>query len=107
MENIFKFMGFTFLENALIRGIFTHVSPHSKLIPKFLSSHTGQKKITYSPWQHSFENLFLPTAERDGGNYDLLYKNMRSMKMKMTWNIRLFIFCMTCNVFKCDGFTVL
>ena len=25
--------------------------------------------------QHSFENLFSPTAEIDGGNYDLLYQN--------------------------------
>ena len=69
---IVKFMEFTSLENTLIRGKFT---THSKLTPKFLSSHPGQKKITHCPWQHSFENLFLPTAERDGGNYDLLYKN--------------------------------
>ena len=25
--------------------------------------------------QHSFENLFPPTAERGDGNYDLLYQN--------------------------------
>ena len=72
MGKIVKFMEFTSLENTLIRGKFT---THSKLTPKFLSSHPGQKKITHCPWQHSFENLFLPTAERDGGNYDLLYKN--------------------------------
>ena len=28
-------------------------------------------------------------------------------KMKMTWNISLFIFCMICNFSKCDGFTIL
>ena len=33
---------------------------------------------------------------------------IQSENMKMTWNIiRSFIFCMICNVFKCDGFTVL
>ena len=72
---IFKFMELTFLENALIRGIFTHSIPHSKLVPKFLSSHPRQKEITHSPRQHSLENLFFPTAEKGGGNYDLLYQN--------------------------------
>ena len=100
---IVKFMEFTSLENTLVWGNFT---PLSKLTPKFLSSHPGLKKITHCPWQHSFENLFLPTAERDRGNYDFLYKNSVT-NMKMTWNIRFFIFCMTCNFFECDGFTVL
>ena len=51
-------MVFTLLENALNLGIFTHAPvPHSK------------------PQTKSFENLFLPTAERGGENYDLLYKN--------------------------------
>ena len=31
---IFKFMELALLENALIRGIFTHASLHSKLAPK-------------------------------------------------------------------------
>ena len=51
-------MVFTFLENPLNLGIFTHVPiPHSKLHAEF------------------FENLFRPTAERGGENYDLLYQN--------------------------------
>ena len=75
VENIFKFMEFTFVENALIRGIFIHVPPNSKLTSKYLSSRTRQKKITYSSRQYSFENLFPPTAESGGGNYDLLYQN--------------------------------
>ena len=49
---------------------------HSKLDPKFfLSSHLRQKQNTHSPGQRFFENLFLPTAEGGGGNYDLLYQN--------------------------------
>ena len=55
-EKRFIFMEFTFLENALIRGIFTHAPSHSKLAPKFLSSNPRQKEITHSPGQHSFEN---------------------------------------------------
>ena len=53
----------------------SHAPPHSKLTPKFLSSRPRQKEITFSPRQHSFENLFPPTTERSGGNYDLLYQN--------------------------------
>ena len=56
-------MEFTFLENALRRGIFIDASPHSKLALRFLSSRPKQKNITPSPRQHSFENLFPPTAE--------------------------------------------
>ena len=43
VEKIFKFIEITFLENELIRGIFTHAPPHSKLAPKLLSSSPGQK----------------------------------------------------------------
>ena len=46
---IFNFMEFSFLENAIIRGIFTHAPPHLKLTPKFLSSRPRQKEITHSP----------------------------------------------------------
>ena len=68
-------MEFTFLGNALIRNTFNHDPPHSKLPSKLLSSLPRQKKTAHSPIQNSFENLFLPTAERIGGNYDLLYQN--------------------------------
>ena len=66
----FKFMEFTFLENALIRGVFTHDPLYSKFAPKFLSSRARKKEITSSPMVHSFKNLFPRTVERDGGNYD-------------------------------------
>ena len=59
---------------------------HSKLAPKFLSSHPRQREITYSPRQHFFENLFPSTEEMGGRNYDLHYQN-QSETMKMTSNI--------------------
>ena len=68
-------MEFTFRKNALIRGIFTHTPLIQDAPPKFLSSRPRQKEITHSPRQHSFENLVSPTAEQDGGKYDLLYQN--------------------------------
>ena len=58
MGKHFKFIVFTFLENALNIGIFIHAPvPHTKRQAEF------------------FENLFPPTAERGGENYDLLYQN--------------------------------
>ena len=58
LETFFKFMVFTFMENAFNLGIFIYVPvPHSKF----------QAEL--------FANLFLPTAERVGENYDLLSQN--------------------------------
>ena len=101
----FKFKKFTFLENALIQGIFTHAPRQSKLTTKFLSSRPRQKEITHSPRQHSFEDLFSSTAETGGENQDLLIE-IQPENMKMTWNIRSFTFCMIYNFFICDSFTV-
>ena len=51
-------MVFTFLENALNLGIFTHAAvPHSNIHAE------------------CSETLFSPTAERGGENYHLLYQN--------------------------------
>ena len=57
VQKMFKFMELTFLENALIGGIFTHAHPHSKLAPKFLPSRPRRKEITHCPIRHPFENL--------------------------------------------------
>ena len=55
---MFKFMVFTFLENTLNLGTFTHAPvSHSKL----------QAEL--------FEILFPPAAESGGQNYDLPYQN--------------------------------
>ena len=59
-------MVFTSLGKALNLGIFTHTPlPHSKLQVEFL------------------KNLFPPTTERSGENYDLFYQN--SIR-KYEWN---------------------
>ena len=82
-------MVFTFLENALNLSIFTHAFvPDSKL----------QAEV--------FQNLSPSTAENGGENYDFLIK-IRSENMRMTWKIRLFIFCMIRYFSKYDSFTIL
>ena len=37
----------------------------------------------------------------------ICFIKIRSENMKMTWNIRLFIFCMICNFSKCDDLKIL
>ena len=43
------FMEFTFLENSLIRDIFTHGPPHSKLTPCFWHHTLGRRKLLIPP----------------------------------------------------------
>ena len=81
-------------------------SPLKTLPQALIITLPRQMEITYSPRQHFFEHLVSPAAERGGGIYDVLI-NIQSENMKITWNIRLFTFCMICIFFKCDGFTVL
>ena len=45
----FTFLEITFLENALIQGIFTYAPPHLKFSSKFLSSYPGQNETAHSP----------------------------------------------------------
>ena len=63
-----------------------------------------REEINHSPREDFFENLFPPTIERGGGNYDSTRKysikiqsEIQSENRKMTWKIRLFIFCMICS----------
>ena len=72
---IFKFMVFTFLENALNLGIFTKLLPHSKLAPKFLSSRSTNSR---KRWKK-------------------LWFALSKFNQKMTWDIWLFVFCIIFN----------
>ena len=76
------------VENALNLGISTHSVLQWKRLAEI------------------YENLFLPSAEKVREKYDYLIK-IQSEKMRMTSNIRLFIFCMIWNISKCGDFTVL
>ena len=78
---IFEFMVLTFLQHALKLCIFTHAPvPHSNS-------------------RYNFLKICTPQEVKGGENYDLLYQNLiRKYE---------FIFCMICNFFKCDAFTVL
>ena len=77
------------------KGISCLLPPHSKLSPSTYHHTLSRWNLFIHPGSILFKNLFSPTAERGGGNYDLLYQNSMK-KLKMTWNIRLFTFFMIC-----------
>ena len=104
---IFKFMEFTFLENALVLGIFTHAPPYPKLDPKYLSSRPRQQEITHSPRLSILLKICFPQQQKEVEETMIFYIKVQSENMKITWNISFFIFCMICNFFKCNGLRVL
>ena len=68
------FVEFTLHMPSFLKKVFTHaLFSYLKFSSKFLSSHSRQRKIIYSTRQRFFENLFSPTKESVGENYDLLY----------------------------------
>ena len=75
---ISRFIVFTFLENALNLDIFIHAALSSLSLSLSLSlflslSLSLSLTHTNSPRHFFFENLFPPTPESGGGNYDWLY----------------------------------
>ena len=49
-----------------------------------------------------FENSF-HQMQKGVEEIVIYFIRIQSENMNMAWNIRLFIFCMICNFFKCDG----
>ena len=107
MQKIVKFMEFTFLENALIRGTFTHAPPQSKLAPKVLSSRPISRRKLLIPQGSVLSKICFPHKQKGVEKITICFTKIQSENIKMTSNIRFFIFCLICNVFKCDGYTVL
>ena len=69
--------------------------------------------FTYAPVSDSklevefFENVFPPRQKGWMEETMICFIKIQSGKVKMTWNISLFIFCMIYSFSKCDAFTVL
>ena len=102
----FQICGAHILRKCINLGIFTHVSPHSKLAPKFLTSHPRQRKLLI-PLENIFSKMCFPQQKKEVEETMISFIKIQSENMKMAWDITLFIFYMICNFFKCDGFTVL
>ena len=87
------------IDGVHISSSFTHAPPHSKPAPNFLSSRPRQKEITHK--------ICFPQQQKGVEETMICFIKIQSENMKMTWNIRFFIFCMICIFLKCDGFKVL
>ena len=69
---------------------------------------TSKAELNYSfPKAAFFRKSVSLNSRKEWGKPMIFFIRIQSENMKMTWNIRLFVFCMICNFFKCDGFTVL
>ena len=99
-------MEFTFLENALIRGVFTHAPPQLKLGPKVLSSRPIGRRKLLIPQGSVLSKICFPHKQKGVEKITICFTKIQSENIKMTSNIRFFIFCLICNLFKCDGYTV-
>ena len=75
----FKFMEFTFLENALNLRIFTHAPFPTQ------NSRQNNLKIRFPQQQKGVEKTMI------------CFIKIQSENRKVAWNIRLFIFCMIFN----------
>ena len=107
VRKIVKFMEFTFLENALSRDVFTHGPSQSKLALKFLSSGPiGRRELLISRGS-ALSKICFRHKQKEVEKITICFTKIQSGKIKMTSNIRIFIFYTICNSFKCDGYTVL
>ena len=93
---IFQFMDFTFLENALFRGISTHVPPHSNSPPSSCHHALGRRKLLILQGT-ILSRICFPPQQRRIEETMICFIQIKSENMKMTWNISFFIFCMACN----------
>ena len=84
-------MVLTFPENALNLCIFTHFYRH------FPTQYSRQK----------FLKICFPQNTPLVKKTMICFIKIQSENMKITWNTRLFIFCMIYNFSKCDGCTIL
>ena len=81
----FKFMVFTFLENALNLAKFTNVSLPSQNSPQVLIiTPARQRKLTHSPWATFFPKICFSQQHKYVEKTMICLIKIQSEKMKMT-----------------------
>ena len=91
VTKILKFMVFTFLENALNVGIFSHAPHHSKLAPSSCHHTLGKGKLLILPGS-IISKIFFPQQQKEMEEAMICYMEIQSKNIKMTWKIRLLVF---------------
>ena len=103
LGKIFKFMCAHSKKMHWILTFFlipSHSTPYSKLFPKSLLSPRQAEKLLISP-DSIFHKICFPQQQKREEETMIGLTKIKSGNMKMTWNIRLFTFCMICNFIKC------
>ena len=80
--------------------------PTQNFPPSFCHDTLVTRKLLILP-ESIFSKICFPQQQKEAEETMIYFIKIQSENMKMIWDISLFIFCMICNVFKCDGFTVL
>ena len=80
---IFKFVELTFLENALIRCIFTHALPHSKNPPSSCLHALGRRKLLI-PLGSILSKICFPQQQKGVEETMICFIKIQSENMKMT-----------------------
>ena len=77
--------------------------PTQKSPPSCCHHALSRRKLLIPPGSILWKTCF-PQQQKGVEETMICFTKIQSENMKMTWNIRFFIFCMICNFFKCDGF---
>ena len=102
-------MVFTLLENALNLAISSHALiplPNKNLPPNSCNHTLGRGKLLILPG-NVFSKTCFPKHQGVVEETAICFIKIQSENLKMTWNIRSFIFCMICIFLLCVSFTVL
>ena len=105
-EKIFKFMEFMFPENALFEEFLLVPLLTQNSSPSSCHHALGRRELLILPGS-ILSKICFPQQQKGVERTMICFIKTQSENMKMTWNIRFFMFCMICNFFKCNGFTVL
>ena len=102
-KNVHIYM-WKFLGNTLSLDIFIHIHLSSQnFLPNFYHHPPGIGKLLI-PLGSVFPKIFFPKKQKGVEETTICFIKIQPENMKMTCNIRLFIFFMICNFFKCIDF---
>ena len=88
------------------RHFYSCPSPLKTRPPSSCHHALGRIKLLVAPG-NLLSIICFPQQQKGVKESTICFVKFQSENMEMSWNIRFFIFYMTCNFFKCDGFTVL
>ena len=93
---VFKFIGFTFLKNALNLGILTHALFPTQNSPPNSYHHTLRRGKLLISLGGIFSKICFLQQQKELKETMICFIKIQSKNMKMAWSIRLFIFCVIC-----------